>query len=554
MRCPKGFVVPDNPLDSRVLFVPGSSGCAKECVIAGYFTVNEFKILRILVIVASVIGLPMISMVLWTWLSNRIRMEKQYLIFCFVALSAFFSLWMIIGSGGTKCHDNATEIDQSDGFSICVIQGALIVYCLLAISFAWFVSCFELFHRLVWKKSIRHHNGRIRVHLCFIFVLPTFPIVYASLRKMFGYDRILPFCMFAYTAPQNVDFAFLYVPMFAATIIGAILLLAVMWHTICTTKESIVGIQGSTQNAGNLNLHNVALQALPAFHRQSVQVLGLELPSTVDVPSNRAGSNALGGSLLGSNSFLRKSTNEENTHSFNFLRLFSAFTRKLRVLRTLSSFFSFYLILWLTMIGYKTYDYFYLNDVTESVSEWTNCIFQNYNGIDDDSWLSVCGEKASYHAPKSLAIWFVLCMSGHSIFITLIYMPAVYEAFSQFLKTRSYAQNRKKKNVKKSPIKPPRIQPINQIPLNTNDRHDDAQPHQSSPISLLLQEQGLSPGSGDNHSRITVGSKGDNGLEMGLNDMPVNKTFRTKSPSIRVATHTDMPMGNRNRGNSPTIR
>ena len=495
-------------------------------------------------------------------------MEKQYLIFCFVASSAFFSLWMIIGSGTHKCHDNATEIDQSDGMSYCALQGAAIVYCLLAISFAWFISCFELFYRVVWKKSIRHHHGRIRIHLCLIFVLPAFAIVYGSIRKVFGFSRLLPFCMFAYTAPENVDFTFLYVPMFVATVIGAMLLLAVMWHTVCTTKASIVGIQGSTQTVGNQHgpsaLHDVAVQA----HKQSIQALGLELPSISNTnngnvrndglsafgnndpihvsssqapTSNRIGYTMLSGSILGSFSHIRKSAKEGS--------IFSTFARKLRFLRTLLSFFTYYLVLWLTMIGYKTYDYFYLDDVTQSVTEWTNCVFQHYNGNDDNSWLSICGEKASHHAPVSLAVWFVVCISGHSIFITLIYMPAVYEALSMYMKTRMYAQGKKEKKI---PTKS-RVQPLNPG-TNTNDRNGDVQPRRPSPISQLLQGQSLSLGNRENHTNNSpiADSNGDRGLgpSRGSNSI-IPKTPTTKVATVRGATRTDLPLGSRNIGNFP---
>ena len=541
MQCPKGFVIPDNPLDLRVLFVPGSvSGCAKSCEIAGYFTDNESTTLRLLMIVASVIGLPLIAMVLWTWLSSKLRMEKQYLIFCFVALSAFFSLWMIIGSGSTKCHDNATETDQSDGFSICVLQGAAIVYCLLAISFAWFISCFELFHRLVWKKSIRHHQKRVRIHLCCIFLLPAFPIVYASIRKMFGYNRILPFCMFAATAPLNVDFAFLYVPMFLATVAGALLLLIVMWHTIRSTKASLVGVQGSASNG----MHDLASQ-----HKQSVQMMGLEIPPPTNEPISNRGTIF---STFGSIKLLRRSTSEGGTQSSNsrtqssYCRWFSTLMRKLRYIRTLLSFFSFYLVLWLTLIGYKTYDYFYFDKVTQSVTEWTNCVFQNFNGIEDVSWLSICGEKASHHVSLSLAVWFVLCISGHSIFITVIYLPAVYESFLLFLKTRSFAQVQEKSgSIKKNSLKSSgKGNNSKQLMSGANDIHEEEIPRGQSRLAQLLHGQVVSPPSGNHQANNTrtAGSNGDGGSE--LNGHPP-----TKSLSIRRASRTDdIPMGNKNAG------
>ena len=157
--CPRGFVKPENPLDPRVIWptkaTPG--GCAYACQLPGYFTDDESQLLTRFLVVASAAGLPMITSVLFTWLTSKLRMEKQYLIFIFIFFSAFFTMWLIIAGVDEHrfCHDNATEMDQSDGVSVCVVEAAVIVYCLLAISFCWTIQCFELFVRIVWKGTSR---------------------------------------------------------------------------------------------------------------------------------------------------------------------------------------------------------------------------------------------------------------------------------------------------------------------------------------------------------------------------------------------------------------
>jgi hypothetical protein len=85
--------------------------------------------------------------------------------------------------------------------------------------------------------------------------------------------------------------------------------------------------------------------------------------------------------------------------------------------------------LWLTIVGYRSNFYFTSAANSNSVEDWTACVFQHYNGKDDQSLLTACGAKAEHHTSFGLATWFLLCISGHSIFISLIYLPAVYESY-----------------------------------------------------------------------------------------------------------------------------
>ena len=218
-NCPAGFVWPSSPLDPRVISVPNGNGCALACTLPGYFSNEDTTRLLQIMIGVSATGLPMICAVILTWSTNRIRMEKQYLILIFACLSAFFSLWILITSSkalianNTFCSTNATERDQRDGINVCVVEGAVIVYCLLAISFTWTLQAVELFRKLVMLK-LRSSKMRTLLHLGIIFGLPSFAIIYGSYQGGFGYGRILPFCMIAHSAPPNLDFAFLYLPMF----------------------------------------------------------------------------------------------------------------------------------------------------------------------------------------------------------------------------------------------------------------------------------------------------------------------------------------------------
>ena len=88
---------------------------------------------------------------------------------------------------------------------------------------------------------------------------------------------------------------------------------------------------------------------------------------------------------------------------------------------------------------YKAYYYLYFEQTQASVHTWAACVLAAYSPKDPEAWRGVCGDKAPYHASLSLAVWFVLCMSGHSIFITLIYVPAVWESLKAWYRVANLA-------------------------------------------------------------------------------------------------------------------
>ena len=220
----------------------------------GYFTKDEKKIQDFIVVVAPSIGLPLISAVVITWMTDKVRLKKQYLIFVFICLSAFLTTAFIASSISSNyqlrtCHDNATEKDQSDGISVCVVEAAIILFSCLGISFCWCIQATELFLKVVMKWKVK---GRIVLHSIIILVLPAGAIIHAGLRNTLGYGRILPFCLIAYTASPDEfmpkDLQFFYFPVLISSVIGTacmvmvigkIILLSIRRHTAMKDKGKI---------------------------------------------------------------------------------------------------------------------------------------------------------------------------------------------------------------------------------------------------------------------------------------------------------------------------
>jgi hypothetical protein len=211
------------------------------------FSEEERKVQQTIVLVAPALGLPLISLVIVTWLTNKGRLRKQYLIFAFICLSALltvvFLIMAITESIGSKvCRDNATRVDQSDGISVCVVQAGAVVYCCLGISFCWSIQALELFFKIVVKKKLKR---RVFVHVFIIFFIPLAIVIYAAMENNFGYNGELPFCLMIYTAPtvENMfasDVRFFYLPILFTTFLGTCSMVAVIVKILLSSKKGNV--------------------------------------------------------------------------------------------------------------------------------------------------------------------------------------------------------------------------------------------------------------------------------------------------------------------------
>ena len=208
------------------------------------FTERERKVQQTIVLVAPALGLPFISLVIITWVTNKARLRKQYLIFAFICLSGLLTILFLIAAitesvGSKVCRDNATRVDQSDGISVCVVQAAAVTYCCLGISFCWSIQAVELFLKIVLKKKL---TRRVFVHIFIIFFIPLAIVVYAALGNNFGYNGELPFCLMIHTVPtaKNIfasDVRFFYLPILFTTFLGTCSMVAVIIKILLSSKK-----------------------------------------------------------------------------------------------------------------------------------------------------------------------------------------------------------------------------------------------------------------------------------------------------------------------------
>ena len=231
---------------------------------------KEFLLLELIALVCSGFGFPMITVVAIIWGLDKTRRNQQYLLFIFISISSVFSLWLLIVSIGNilnefddghhyhnnLCYDNATELHQGDGISICVLSAGIIMYCCLSLSMCWCLQAIELFTKIVLKRKSRKY---VIYHLFLIFILPLIPVLYTAINGSFGYDRVLPFCFISYNninllnSSLNFEFQIFYLLVFIFTFIG----------TICMIAVIVKIASGSFLKHSNLRMSQVAPES---FH------------------------------------------------------------------------------------------------------------------------------------------------------------------------------------------------------------------------------------------------------------------------------------------------
>ena len=89
---------------------------------------------------------------------------------------------------------------------------------------------------------------------------------------------------------------------------------------------------------------------------------------------------------------------------------------------------------------YRLYYYIYFHDgATVEIADWSSwhsCIFQHYDGVDDVSWVSVCGAVPPHRVPLALAVFQGLSAHGTGLLVSSTYLiqPSFWRIWKSWLK------------------------------------------------------------------------------------------------------------------------
>jgi hypothetical protein len=149
--------------------------------------------------VAPSVGLAMVIALLVDLNTDTTIRRKSSFLFVRIAayLSAVSSVATLLTKGGnpTKllCYNNSIAQSQRDGISVCVVQGILLLYCIVAVTFAWLAQLVFLYLRIVREVDTDRYT---RHGMVAVLGIPVIAIAYLLQQNLIGYNGKLPWCNF----------------------------------------------------------------------------------------------------------------------------------------------------------------------------------------------------------------------------------------------------------------------------------------------------------------------------------------------------------------------
>ena len=246
-KCPTGFVIPTNKYDSRIQWI-GYTGCAFSCRLP-IWSESQFDKFDNLYTYLSILSLPFIFLLLFTWIINKEK-RKQYLVICLAFSAGMNALLSMLAYripwSQRSCSSNAVPIDFSDGFSTCVLQGLSYLYFGLTISVCWMNQSIDLYLKVVLGMR---STDKYKVHyITSIFLLPLVPLIYVASTKSIAYAKGDPICWVVSSSIPNLDIYVWYAPIAVMTFVGLCCMTVVLYKIVLSviktsTNKTIVSTE-----------------------------------------------------------------------------------------------------------------------------------------------------------------------------------------------------------------------------------------------------------------------------------------------------------------------
>jgi hypothetical protein len=390
--CPPGFVVPNHPGQRGIKWI-GDTNCAQPCL-NHEFTLAEWETTRIFSVCLAVVGIIMIVSVIVLWLTDKER-RKQYLVICFAFISLALSLVIVVSNSlpfdTIYCPNNAVPAGSIHDISACGAIGLLMCYVIFCELMAWLVISIDLFFKVVMNKVTKKYRW---AYFGFIFGIPLFPSLYGLRQGIYGFNGLMPWCGFQYVAPRNStyssDISIFFVPASCMVGIGMVSMTAVIYK--------IFRIQNRAPPTPNLTRK-------PTW-------------TNTDTGSTM-------GSIAGSN-MRSMSTRFQLARKSSFMIahrgsvIIEDHVEKFRAFRTPVVFLLVCMLTWLTVLVSRCLFEASMSVYDAELNRWTKCMFANL----PSHTFGLCGPPPD-RLERSLFNWIVTCVSGQSIFVSLIYLPNV---------------------------------------------------------------------------------------------------------------------------------
>ena len=226
--CPTGYVVPDDPGDPRVDWIPGS-GCAVSCQ-APVWTPAEWTSFYITCLIVPWVAF--ISGIAWIistfWGSNKLQSEFPLLLYAITSLvlSCYFGIMHANSFQTQFCKSNAVNYSHDDGFSWCSMQSVMLWYFGLAVALSCDCIALDQFRKVVLNVSA-FPNSHI-IQSIIVFGLPWISIIWVLVHQDYGYQRPTNLCLGA----GDSDYSYFWKPFEALTALDGVVILMVLAYAV----------------------------------------------------------------------------------------------------------------------------------------------------------------------------------------------------------------------------------------------------------------------------------------------------------------------------------
>jgi hypothetical protein len=376
-----------------------------------YFTDDQYQWSDEITANVSATGFSLGVVLLILWMRKP---KRQYLITTFIVLSLLLSLTFLVTSLNTAvsmeekfCRNNAVALNSTDGTSLCVAQGAFMVFLSAALNFSWLAQTIDLYLTIVcgMKGTLKRYAN---YYMSLIFVYPLILVIAFSGLGYLGYNGNGSYCVLVWKPGTSsvVSLAIYYIPIIFIMLLGTLLFIQVLYQllTIWWFGSAFRRFRPSSSVADSSTMLNQVTAAgqLPvhAASDSGNVVPNQTLLSIVPV--------------LGTNT----RTGETDESSLRMQR-----AKGVELTVSIVAYCLLFLILWSYLLAYRIQAYMDVGVATRSYDKWVTCMVSHHDGESDVSWQKICGVQPEYykHWYEEWYIPDLAFITGQTLIVCLVF-------------------------------------------------------------------------------------------------------------------------------------
>ena len=160
------------------------------------------------------------------------RLIKQPYIFCLAVSSGSISFSHVMALFFSRqqryCKGVGTPIQQTDGFTFCMVQGGMLQYFGLTAPMFWLAMACELYAKIVLRMKAKDVETYIPKIVTFIWSFCLLPLIIAASKSLLGASQPTPWCFYSGFVASHYDIGLFYIPLVLVVIVGTLVMIRVL--------------------------------------------------------------------------------------------------------------------------------------------------------------------------------------------------------------------------------------------------------------------------------------------------------------------------------------